>query len=604
MVSSTSALSTSEQRFSAVVAILYRNIVLLVNGIIFAVVALLIMYGDTQEGVFLGLITIINIAIGCGQEINSWLALEKLQLLATPKVIRVNADGTESTILTEEIKKGDKIRLITGDQVPCDGKLISSHGFEVNEALITGESTSFLRKPSDAIFAGGILTSGSGIFEVEKIFAESRIALMTKNIKKYSLILSPIQYSINTVIKYVSYVLTLIIIFVATRGYIIHQSTVSIIQNIGALTSELLPQGLVVIATLLFTYGAIHLYRKNVLLQEVNATEKFGRIRNLCMDKTGTLTDTNLVVEYMHAAPHVDEKNAINLIASYIQNTSDASQTVEAVKVSLAAQHVEKYPCTVIDDLTFSSTRQFGAVHTKDTQGEHVILVGAPDFFLPYITDAESKAWVEKYIKTDAVIGKRLLCFVTTNVSAIPQNIAGQALSVVALYGMNSPLREGVVDAVTFFQDRGVRIRIISGDNAQTVQAVARSAGVKNCEALITGAEMETWTEADFLKKSSQYTVFGRIKPEQKEKIIEALRHDGFTAMIGDGANDALAIKKADLGIAMFAGAQATRQVASVVLVKNSFSDLPHGAKQADSVIQNIEICAVDQQRASRKNNS
>ncbi|HVB20097.1 MAG TPA: HAD-IC family P-type ATPase [Candidatus Paceibacterota bacterium] len=577
-----------ERQFQAVAAIISRNVFLLVNGIIFAVVFLLAFFGDVQEGLFLGGITVINIVMGCFQEINSWYTLEKLQLLAIPHVVRLNADGTDSVVLAEDIKKGDTLKLTAGDQVPCDGALVSSHGFEVSEALITGESVDFLRKPGDAIAAGSIVTAGTGVLRAENAFVDSRIAQMAKSIKTYSLIQSPIQYSLNTVLKYIGYVLLFIILFVGGRGYLVHESTVAIIQNIGALTNILLPQGMVVMVTLLFSYGAAHLYGRHVLLQQVNATEKLGRVKNLCMDKTGTLTSSKLVVEHEYTAPGISERQVAESIAAYMQITVDASKTIQVIR----DRHPSGYTGTIVSDLTFSSTRQFGAVHMRDEFGERVVLAGAPDVFLPHMKTVEEKAWAQTLIDTEAKIGKRLLCFVQSGEAVIPQDLAGTVLIPLSIIVINNELREGVIEAVQFFQARGVTIRIISGDNAETVQAVATAAGVEHPHVTITGAELADWTDADYREKAHAYTVFARIKPEQKEKIITALKEDGFTAMIGDGANDALAIKKADLGIAMFDGAQATRQIAGVVLVKNSFTDLPGGVRLADSIIQNIEICA------------
>ena len=579
---------SSKFRFRAIADIIFRNVFLLINGIIFVVAILLMVFGDVQEGIFLGLITVLNIILGCFQEISAWLALQRLQLLTVPRVTRINKDNGESTILVEDIKEKDKIKLGIGDQVPCDGVLISSHGLEVNEGLITGESTDFLKKPGDRIFAGSIVTSGSATLEVEKIFADSRIALMTKSIKKYSLAQSPIQRSISTVVKYTGYALLFIILFVIGRGFLVHESTINIIQTIGALTSILLPQGMVLIVTLLFSYGAVHLYHRHVLLQEINAIEKLGRIQNLCMDKTGTLTDNNLVVEHFYRAPGVDEKYANGSIAAYIEYSGDFSLTIEAIK----KKFVDEYPGTILDSQSFSSSRRFGAVHIKDDSGERVILAGAPDVFLPYFKTTEDKEWIQNYIDTEAKIGKRLICFAESDSEAMPSDLSGVRLLALSVFVLNNNLREGVREAIRFFEERGVTIRVISGDNPETVRAVAMEAGVKNSDAIVTGSEIEAWTSADFFKKIHDYNIFARIKPEQKEKIIEALKKDGFTAMIGDGANDALAIKKADLGIAMFDGARATRQVASVVLVKNSFSDLPNGVKLADSIIQSIKICA------------
>jgi cation-transporting ATPase E len=578
----------TKRRFETILAIISRNVFLLINGIIFAVVILLTIFGDTQEGVFLGLITILNIFIGCGQEINSWLALEKLQLLVVPKVIRIENNKSESVVLVEDIKEKDILKLKTGDQIPCDGLLIDSHGFEINEALITGESAIFSKKPGDHVFAGSIVTSGTCLLAVEKVFAQSRIALMTKSIKKYSLILSPIQHSINRIIKYTGYGLLLIILFVVGRGLFVHETTVAIVQNIGALTSMLLPQGMVVIITLLFSYGAAHMYRRNILLQEVNATEKIGRIKNLCMDKTGTLTDNNIVVDQIFFSSDTYVDRAKHSITAYIQDAGESSQTIMAIKKMFA----EKFDGEILGGVTFSSTRQFGAVHIRDSFGERMILVGAPDLFLAYFSNETDREWVQKYIDTEAHVGKRLLCFVESDVTMMPKDFSGLRVSAVAVIALTNNFREGVREAIEFFQTRGVKIRIISGDNIETVRAIATLAGVHNVNSYIVGSEMEKWTESDYLARAHTYSIFARIKPEQKEKIIEALKHDGFTAMVGDGANDALAIKKADVGIAMFDGAQATRQLASVVLIKNDFSDLPNGVRLADSIIQNIEICA------------
>ncbi|MEI7720080.1 MAG: HAD-IC family P-type ATPase [bacterium] len=575
-------------RVEAIARIVSRHVFLLINAIIFAVVALLVVFGDTQEGIFIALITVINIVFGAGQEISAWLTLEKLQLLAAPRVLRVTADGTESVVMAEDIRAKDTIKLKMGDQVPCDGVLASSHGFEVNEALITGESTAFLRTQGDSVLAGSIITSGSGTLVAENAFAESRIVQMTQSIKKYVLILSPIQSAINLVITYTSYLLLLVILFVTVWGTMVHESTIAIIQNIGALTSMLLPQGMVVIVTLLFSYGAAHMYRKNVLLQEINATEKFGRIKNLCMDKTGTLTSAELVVERLHLPPGVDEVYARDSARGYIKGTGDSSQTIETIKKEMG----EVYAGEVVEDLPFSSSRQFGVARIKDVHGERLVLAGGPEVFLPHILSESEKKWMQNLIDTEAPAGKRLLCFVLASTGPLPKELVGLGLSVSAVFTLSHTLREGVAEAVQFFQNRGVVIRIISGDNPKTVAAVALQAGVRGTEAVITGVELEGWSDADYVQRVPGYTLFARIKPEQKEKIIEGLKQSGFTAMIGDGANDALAIKKADLGIAMFDGAQATRQVAGVVLVKNSFSDLPNGVKLADNIIQNIELCA------------
>lgn len=576
------------QKFYDIGYLVFRNVFLLINIIIFAVVGLLFYFGDTQDGIFLGIIICINTIIGITQEIHAWLTLEKLNLLTASRVVRLSKDEKEELVLPEEIRKDDRIKLKLGDQVPCDGVLISTQGMEVNEALITGESHSFLKSEGGNILAGSIITAGSGLMSAESTYKESRIAKMTEGIKRYSNNMSPIQRSINKVVKYSGYVLLVVIAFVVARGLSLNEPALLVVKNIGALASILVPQGLVIATTLLFAYGAVHFFRKHVLLQEMNATEKLGRIKNLCMDKTGTLTENLLTVEGMYIPEGALKQEAEALATAYVSASTDSSETIRALEKFLN----QKYVGEVGESLPFSSLRKYGGILIKSTPANTVIFAGAPEVFIPHIVRAEEKQWLQGLLDTHAPLGKRVLCLVRLKGVVLPQDLSGTEFSVIAVFVLNNNLREGTHEAIDFFQNRGVRIRILSGDNEETVRSVVISAGIKNDELIITGDEMEKWSEADFDEKAKQYTIFARIKPEQKEKIIEALKKDGFTAMVGDGANDALAIKKADLGIAMFDGAPATRQLASVVLTNNSFAELPGGVKLADNIIENIEIFA------------
>ncbi len=568
--------------------IVFRNLFSFSNGVIFTVVILLFVFGNHQAGLFLGIISVVNIAAGLFQDIRAWIALAKLQLLTAPRVIRLSTDGTEEIVLTEEIKKGDHIKLKIGDQIPCDSILLESIGLEINEGLITGESNSIPQKNNDHLLAGSIVTSGSGIIEVVRIFKESRIAQMTEGIRKYTVNVSSIQGSVNTVIKYTGYSLVAIIAFVIIRSAIVGQPIVDVVLNIGTLASIIIPQGLVFAVTLFFAYGAANLFKKHVLLQEVNATEKLGRIKNLCMDKTGTLTQNTLSVESIVVAPGISKEEAGQLAAAYAQGSQDSSQIISAIKDFLGEEHQGNYG----DILPFSPWRGYGAVHVSSVPKESVVLAGSSDIFMPQISSETEKEWLKNLVTQHAAEGKHMLCIVQTLGAALPQKLSGVPLSVVAVFVFHNNLREGIQDTINFFQLRGVRIHIITGDSPETAHAVVRAAGINNPDAIITGKEIESWDAADYVENVKKYTVFARIVPEQKEKIVEAFKVDGFTAMVGDGANDALAIKKADLGIAMFDGAPATRELAAVVLTNNSFSAMPGGVALADSIIHNIEIFA------------
>ncbi len=566
--------------------IIFRHVFLFVNAIIFAVVALLFVFGDAQAGLFLGIIIVINIALGVIQDFRARVALEKLQLITALRVIRLNKDGVEELVLTESIGSNERIQLKLGDQVPCDGKLLSVRGFEVSEALITGESASFPKKVGDKILGGDIVTSGTGVMLTETTFSESRMAKMAQDIKKYSANPSTIQKAIEVVIVYTGYLLVPIIVFIVARGIIIHEPAIRVVNNVGALASTIIPQGLVVVTTLLFAFGAASYSRKHVLFQEINATEKLGRIKNLCMDKTGTLTENKLVVKKMLIPEHVPKHEEAELTTSYVCESGDTSQTMGAIKSFLGDKHQGR----MIDVLPFSSWRHYGGVRMHETSGDTTALMGSPDIFLPHLSNARDRVWLTSVVQKHAREGNRIMCIVRSKDAILPRKLVGTPLSVIAVFELSENLREGINDTIAFFQNRGIRIRILSGDSADTVHTVAVSAGIAHADAVITGPEMESWSQFDFDKNVGSYTIFARIVPEQKANIIDAFKKDGFTAMVGDGANDALAIKKADLGISMFDGAPATRQLAAVVLMKNMFTELPGGMRLADNFIKNIEI--------------
>ena len=432
--------------------------------------------------------------------------------------------------------------------------------------------------------------------EAEGLFRDSRLSIIAGEVKKYAANPSSIQTATNTVIKYSSYILLLVLSFVVARGYLLRLPRLEIVTNVGALASTLVPQGLVVAITLLFAIGAASYARRNVLFQEINATEKLGRIKNLCIDKTGTLTDNILIVEEMHIVEGFNELEARALTNACISGLSDFSDTILAVKKYLENKNLEVLPLLrgrtsklemkIINTLPFSSWRRYGAVEIKENNVRQSIFVGAPDAMLPYVSNEVEKKWLENIMSENAKLGKRVLSIARASEpglchaeagyglakAGLPKDLKNSHLAIIAMFVFKNTLREGIVDAIKFFQDRGIKIRVLSGDNRETVETVAKSVGINGAENVVTGKIMEGWSEHDFEKQAHNFTVFAQIFPEHKVKLVQAFKKDGFTAMVGDGVNDALAMKKSDLGIAMFDGAPVTRQLADVVLMTNSFS--------------------------------
>lgn len=583
-------MSTLSSKIHDIFYIFLRNLLVLTNGILFGVVALLFVFGDTREAIFLGVITVINITLGTIHNIRAWKALQELQLLTSPHITRIGKNGVEESVLTETIQKGDTIKLKIGDQVPCDSTLTEAFNFEINKGLITGESDSIACKTGEQILAGSIVTSGSGITTIDTAFYESRIARMTGGIKEYLSNASPIQQSVDIISTYSTYALIATLIFVVTRGLLLHEPNLSIVLQAGTMASMLVPQGIAFTVTLFFAFGAANLFKKNVLLQEINATEKLGRIKNLCMDKTGTLTENILSVKEIMMLDGQTKKNALRLSAAYIEATGDSSQTIEAIKKFIGTDFVTEHTKSNTPVLPFSSWRQYGAAEVKDNDSTTIIFAGPPQIFLPYIKNKEEEEKFESLLLSHTDMSERVLCFMKSKSGTQLDNLTETDLSVVGVFIFYNVLREGIRDSIEFFQKRGVHIRIISGDNPETTRAVAFAAGIHDSEKVITGEEMKDWSTEDFKKKTNLYAIFAGVLPEQKKQIVEAFKKDGFTAMIGDGANDALAIKTADLGIAMLDGVPAVRQLASVVLTTNSFTALPGGVKLADNIIRYTEM--------------
>jgi cation-transporting ATPase E len=574
--------------------IIFRNVFLLVNAIIFFVVILLFIFGNPQAGLFLGIVFFINTLIAISQDIHARVLLERLQMLTALRVIRINKDKTETSIMAEEIVKGDLLKLKLGDQTPCEGILISADNLEISEALITGESDSFSKRQGDKVIAGAIITSGYGVMESQGLFRESTLSVIAGDVKKYEAHPSSIQQATNKVIQYSGYILLVVLLFVVVRGLIVHAPRLEIVTNSGALASTLVPQGLMVVITLLFAIGAASYSKRNVLFQEINATEKLGQIKNLCIDKTGTLTDNILVVEDMKVFDGFPGEDARSLSYVCIVALGDSSQTVVAVKKYLEQKaNKEKNDAKIRkieNTLPFSSWRRYGAAELRDGDTLQTIFVGTPDIFLPRIAKPEEKKWLEDVLKDNAQAGKRVLCVARQSGAGLPKDLSGANLGMVAIFVFHNTLRQGISEAIKFFQDRGVRIRVLSGDNSDTVRAVAQSVGINNADSVVSGEQMGKWSDSDFERHAHEYTVFAQILPEHKVKLVESFKKDGFTAMVGDGVNDALAMKKADLGVAMFDGVPVTRQLASVILMTNSFTDLPGAVELADHFIRSIEI--------------
>jgi cation-transporting ATPase E len=568
--------------------VLIQNTVNLVNGIFLAVSLLLLVFGEVHESLFLGGVIFLNLTIGIIQDLRAKVALEKLRILLAPKIIRIKKDGGEEEIRLDQVVKNDTLKISLGDQIPADGEVVESGNLEVNEALITGESNYIRKKGGDSVLAGSVVMAGYASMRVENRPRDSYVSVMTEKLKKYDPNPSPIQKTLNSFVKYMSYVLLMIVIYVIGHGLTVNELFVSMIKDIGALTGTLVPQGLILSTTMLFAYGALKLSKERVLMQEINASEKLGRIKNLCIDKTGTLTISRPVMEEIVLYGDNDHYAVEQIAMGYINANNDGSGIAKAIQEKINSP----FNGTVIDAVPFSSERKYGGATLRIGEKFLKVVMGAPDILMDTVQDDNERRWLSEQVNYYASKAKRLLLLAEDASRPSEQSSGIVVLRPLALFVLSDRLRRGTEKIIDFFQKKGVRIRVISGDNPQTVKAVAEQAGIQYTDMVITGPEMDFWDDVQYEERVPAFHLFARIKPAQKEKIVKLLKKSGFTAMIGDGANDALAIKKADLGIAMFDGAQATRKIAQVVLVDNSFVALPKGVHIAEAIITNVELIA------------
>lgn len=551
---------------------LFSLVVIIIGGLSIVLVAL----GDVRDGIFLASVIVINIIVGIIQELRAKVSLEKLQAINQATYKRVNGDNVE-TVYPEQIMVGDQIELSLGDQVPADGKIAKTTGVEFNEALLTGESANIAKRIDQEVYAGSIVVAGTATLKVTKLLANSFVGQMTSDIKHYKRNLSPIQSSLLRFIQIMAVVLVGMAAIVLVRNSIAHIALVDSVRQIAALAATVIAEGLILTSTLLFSYGAIRMGRKKVLLQQISATEGLGRIEYLCVDKTGTLTEN--LPRFDKLVSYDKPKFPIKkVVEHYLGSTGQTSATAQALAEHFhPGQHFET---TGLEP--FSSARKYGSVTIKTGSNEMMIFVGAPEKFYERL-DKKELNWVQDRLKSFGLEAKRSI-LVGTEVK--------DKFSLHCLLVLSNPLKKGTVETVELLQKRGIHIKVISGDNSTTVRAVANAAGIAG-DSAIDGEELARLNGEAFAGAVAGHNLFARIAPEQKQQIIQACQAQGFSAMVGDGANDALAIKQSNLGIAMYEGAPATRQIADVVLLDNNFAAIPRGIQISDTTITTLEMIAM-----------
>ena len=575
-------------------AILRTHVFTLFNGIVVASFALLAVLGRWQDAIF-GFSAIANSIIGIWQEYSAKRQLDNLRVLNAPHA-RAVRDGVTSDLAREDLVVDDLIVVRAGDQVPADGIVVASSGLQLDESLLTGEEDAVDKRPGDEVLSGAIVVAGSGTARVTRVGAHSFAAKLTAEAKRFSLVNSEIRAGINRVLRIVAWLL-LPVLLISINGQVQafggwqHAFETGAWRDaaVGAVAAAIamVPLGLLLMTSVAFASGALKLGSRKVLVQELHAVEGLARVDVLCFDKTGTLTEGGVAFDAAHPAAdaHPGWRHALATIAAD-ENANDSARC-------LAVEFTDDLALPAVAEIPFTSQRKWSAMSIGDERAAGTWILGAPDIILRREVDAELLAHVAELSEQ----GQRVLalCYSATPLTVAEteaQQLRADRMGV-GIIALRERVRDDAADTVRYFTDEGVSLRVISGDDPRTVTAVARRVGLIGHNELGVDARTLPQDQERLGEIMETQRVFGRVTPSQKRQMVHALQARGrVVAMTGDGVNDVLALKDADLGIAMGHGSGASRAVSRMTLLDNQFHAMPNIVLEGRQAIANIERLA------------
>ncbi|WP_026554266.1 HAD-IC family P-type ATPase [Arthrobacter sp. 35W] len=608
----------SHESSRSVWAIMRANIFTLFNGVLGACLVVVLLVGDPRDALF-GFIVLANAAIGVVQEYRAKRTLDRLAVLHAPRA-RVLRGGEVAELAVGAVVHDDVLVLRTGDQVPADGLLLAGEGLSVDESLLTGESDPVEKQPGDEVLSGSAVVSGHGTARVVRVGAESYANKITAEAKRFSLVNSEIRNSINRIILYITWALIPLVLLVVNGQMQAHGGWIEALASgawrtavVSAVASivAMIPEGLVLLTSISFGLAAVTLARRQVLVQELPAVEGLARVDMVCLDKTGTLTEGEIVLVDQQVLPApvpaaaegsasaADAGGAAAVqgwesVLAWIGADANANATAAALTAAFTA------PPAVAPSaqLPFNSARKFSAVAFPAAPGAPAgqWVFGAPEMVLT--PDHGRHAHALERAAAIAATGHRALILAHSSTTDAADNdslVAGVLpvdLVPAVIVTFSEKVRPDAAQTLSYFREQGVQLRVVSGDNPLTVAAVARQVGFENAGSGYDARQLPQDLEGigEVLEREH---VLGRVTPEQKKSIVLALQQRGHVvAMTGDGVNDALALKHADIGIAMGSGAAATKAVSRLVLLDGQFSRMPGVVAEGRRVIANVERVA------------
>lgn len=585
---------TDDSSSRTLTQILRGNLFTLFNAIIGVAFVVVLLVGDPRDALF-GLVIIINAAIGVIQEYRAKRTLDRLAVVSAPRV-RVLRDGIQTTISPDDLVLDDCYELGTGDQVPTDCEVISARGLEVDESMLTGESDPVDKAIGDPLMSGSFLVAGSAVVRASAVGPDSYAHQLTSAARRFSLVHSELRAGINRVLVWITWIIGPVILALLWSQVRAHGGFGGAIADgswrkavVGAVAGVvgMVPEGLVLLTSISFALAAMTLARRQVLVQELPAVEVLARVDIICLDKTGTLTVGEIGFDSIEAVGSDALAPGVGLALAALGADPQANATAAALRgadLGVASTGLSEEP-QVVYDVPFSSARKWSAL-TVD--GTHWVF-GGPDVVLRGSSSPTAK---DALRRAEAAQADGVRALVLAIVEEVPTAQGGPVdPRPVALVQFRERVRPDAAETLRYFADQGVDLRIISGDNPVTVAAIARQVGIE-CDGGFDARDLPTDLD-ELAAVLAEHRVFGRVSPEQKRAMVHALQRSGHTvAMTGDGVNDALALKDADLGIAMGSGADVTKSVARLVLVDGQFSRLPGVVAEGRRVIANVERVA------------
>ena len=618
--------------------ILRANLFTVFNGILGTALVVVLALGDPRDALF-GLVLVLNLAVGVISELRAKRALDAVAVLESPSSL-AHRDGEVIRVESSDLVTEDLIELQLGDQVPVDGMVVQGRGLEIDESILTGESRAVRKMAGDRALAGTAVVAGSGTMRAEKVGSDTWAQQITAEAKRFSLAVSEIQQSIDRILRWVTLALPPVMLLLAwsqLRAGDGDWRLAAVLAVAGVI--GMIPQGLVLLTSLNFAIGAATLARRGVLVQELPAVEILARVDRLCLDKTGTLTTGEIRGQSLDWNPQSPAVPAAPRMALLLLTADGANATAAAVwdMVSGAAEqftHLIDEAVAAPEEaarqagyelVPFSSARKWSALIGDGVADAGTWVLGAPEILLAAPTTKDSEAheagreWARDLVAAQSARGNRTICLAyapeqgesaehgsghngsgqddprqTESVRLASQPELPADLTPLAIITLAEDVRPDAEQTLAYFRDQGVGVMVISGDAPQTVAAIARRLGLQPVSGtelrVVDARDLPPVDGAEFAAAASEADVFGRVTPEQKRALVRSLQADGHTvAMTGDGVNDALALKEADLGIAMGSGAPATKAVSRMVLMNDEFAVLPSVVAEGRRIIANME---------------